>query len=267
MERSDDGQRTGGSVSVVVPMYRTRRFLPELLSRLGSALPSGSEVVLVDDACPEQSWREAVDARVDSLRIEVVRLTQNVGQHAAVLVGLACASGDTVVVMDADLQDSPEAIPVLLERLEQDDAAEAVCAARLGQYTSNGRRRTAMLYRALARALSGGRLPPNAGMFLVVRRVATQRVLALDDPFVPLVPALARTGSSIVAIPVGRRPRLGDASAYTAVMRARVAARGLLTLTPLHPLVAARHRRRWASNGATAERCTPNHTSTTDRNR
>jgi hypothetical protein len=135
--------------------------------------------------------------------------------------------------MDADLQDSPEDVPRLLAALAS-GGSDVVCAGRRGDYTGPGRRRTAAAYRRLARLLSGGRIPVDAGMFSAWHRTAVDRIVALDDHAVPLVPAAARARLRIATLPLDRQARPQGRSATGSLRRLRVAAQGLVTLTPLH---------------------------------
>jgi glycosyltransferase involved in cell wall biosynthesis len=225
-------------------MFRTRRFLHELIDRIMVACPPGTDVVMVDDACPEESWRAAVEAPTD-LSLRVLRLDRNVGQHAAVLIGLRATSADYVAVLDGDLQDRPEAITVLLSALRDDVRLGAVAAKRSGHYASSGQRVTARCYRAAVTALSGGRIAYGAGMFLVMRRTTCDRVLALDDPVVPLVPAISRAGMRVGAVPVPRDARPSGGSSHSGMARIGIAARGLVTLTPLYAPVRRRRVQHW----------------------
>lgn len=231
------------ALSVVVPMHRTARWLPELLRRLGDSVP-GADVVLVDDACPDGSGDLAAGIGHHGLTVTVVRVHPNVGQHAAVQIGLRHCTRALVAVMDADLQDAPEDIPVLLDRLLAHPEVDAVCAARTGRYASAGRRATARGYRAVASALTRGRIPRDAGMFMVMRAEAAAGVARLDDPMAPLVPALAATGARLHAMPLERHPRGDGGSGYDGRMRLRVAVRGLAVLTPARAALARRHRHR-----------------------
>ena len=188
--------------------------------------------MLVDDRCPDGSG-DVVLLRWRHLPGRLLLLADNAGQHAAVHAGLRQARGDRVVVMDADLQDSPEDVPRLLAALAS-GGADVVCAGRRGDYTGPGRRRTAAAYRQLASLLSGGRIPVDAGMFSAWHRTAVASVVALDDHAVPLVPAAARARLRIATLPLDRQARPQGRSATGSLRRVRVAARGLVTLTPLH---------------------------------
>ena len=237
---------TADRLSVLVPMHRTASNLATLLQRLGNAVP-GAEVVLVDDACPERSADRATEIDRHGLNVVIVRVLPNVGQHAVVQIGASHATGDIVVVMDADLQDAPEDIPILVAKLNATPDVDAVCAARTGRYTSPSRQLTATGYRALVTALTRGRIPMDAGMFMAARVESIARISTLRDPFAPLVPALAATGARLVAIPVRRLVRADGPSGYDIRMRLRVALRGLVLLTPARSRLARRHRARLAA--------------------
>ena len=233
------------SVSVVVPMHATRASLPELLDRLGRAVP-GAQVVLVDDACPQGSGgaARALGDLPGGLHGMLVDVRPGVGQQSAVLIGLAWATAATTVVMDADLQDPPEAIPSLVAALAA-GTAPVVASARRGTYESPGRLATARSYRLVLHWASRRRIPCDAGMFLAMDRSARDAVLALGDPVAPLVPALARAGQTIRTVPVHRRSRSHGVSATTGRVRARTAVRGLLTVLPVHPLARTLRVLRW----------------------
>jgi glycosyltransferase involved in cell wall biosynthesis len=221
-------------VSVVLPLHRTATSLDELLDRLVAACPDATEYVLVDDRCPDRSG-DLVLARWRHLPGRLVRIGDNVGQHAAVQAGLRHTRGERVVVMDADLQDLPEDAPRLLAALTS-SGADVVCAGRRGEYADPGRQRSARAYRWAARLLSGGRIPVDAGMFSAWTRSSVDRVVALDDHAAPLIPAAALAGLRITTVPVVRRARPRGRSATSSLRRVRIALRGLVTLTPLHPV-------------------------------
>jgi undecaprenyl-phosphate 4-deoxy-4-formamido-L-arabinose transferase len=110
-------------VSVVIPVYNEEAALPALFARLYPALDAlarSYEVVLVDDGSRDRSpalLHDQFDRRPDVTR--VVYLLTNFGQHMAVLAGFERARGGVVVTMDADLQNPPEEIGRLLERMDE----------------------------------------------------------------------------------------------------------------------------------------------------
>lgn len=233
------------AVSVVVPMHATRHSLDELVARVAAVVPDG-ELVLVDDECPEGSGRAVLDLGVlpGGLRGVLVQVRPRVGQLSAVLIGLRSASAPVTVVMDADLQDPPEAIPTLLDALAS-GGSHAVASARRGAYESRTRMATARCYRRVLHLASGGRVPPEAGLFLAMDRHARDAVLALGDPRAPLVPALARAGVRISTVPVVRHRRRHGGSASGGRVRVGTAVRGLLTVLPVHPVALRLRLLRW----------------------
>ena len=215
-------------ISVVVPVYRNAATLAALADRVAAAL-AGRDwgLRLVVDACPDGSGEEALRLAADDDRLRVTVLPVNLGQHAALAWGLAEeADADVWVCLDADLQDPPEAVPRLVDRLAADGAG-AVFAGRRGAYESRLRRATGTLHRRLAARLTG--LPPDAGAFLAmdraVRTTVVTEVLAGRAPSVVL--AVARAGRPVRSVPVERDVRPEGSSAWTARARLRQSARSL----------------------------------------
>lgn len=211
-------------VSVVLPMYRTAPMVEELVERLGHALQGWHyELVCVDDASPDDLGPRLARLAAADHRVRHVVCTVNVGQQRATMQGLAAAQGAMIVVMDADLQDPPEAVPVLVARIEQGDASVA-WAVRSNRYTSRGRALTGHLFKWSLRRLVP--LPVGAGSYVAMTQEVARRVLALPgSPY--LVGMLGSVRPAWVAIDVPRARRRDGHSAWTGPMRLRTAARAL----------------------------------------
>ena len=100
-------------MSIVIPMYGCRAAINELYNRLVTSVTSITEdfeMIMVNDACPQNSWEEIERLCNCDPRVKGIELSRNFGQMKAILAGLDYANGDWVVVMDCDLQDSPEEI-------------------------------------------------------------------------------------------------------------------------------------------------------------
>ena len=116
-------EQTNSLVSVVIPVYNEEESLGVLFARLYPALDAlkrSYEILFVDDGSADRSaamLREQFDKRPDVTR--VVLLQSNFGQHAAILAGFSAARGDIVVTLDADLQNPPEEIGVLLAKMDE----------------------------------------------------------------------------------------------------------------------------------------------------
>ena len=210
-------------ISVVVPVYRSAETLHELHRRLRDVLDAGSrayEIVFVDDACPEGS-RAVLEAIVQNdARVSVLTLGRHVGQQQAVLAGLGRARGRCVVVMDADLQDPPEAIPELLAAVEQDFAA--VFAGRRGKHEPFVRRLTSRLFKSALHALCS--TPTDAGLYVAMRRDMVERVLAFGEPGPSVVAMSGCVGLPMSSVPVQRAPRSTGRSGYSVWTRMNMGA-------------------------------------------
>jgi polyisoprenyl-phosphate glycosyltransferase len=215
--------------AVVVPVYGNAATLPALAARLATALAGRDwRLRLVIDASPDDSAVVAAGLAAAEPRIAVTPLTVNVGQHAALARGLAEEpDADRWVCLDADLQDPPEAVPGLLDRLDRGDVG-AVFAGRRGSYESRVRRLTGTVHRRVAARLTG--LPPDAGAFLAMGPAVRAAVLsAMADGGAPsVVLAVATARVPVTSVPVRRDRRPSGRSAWTAAGRVRQSARSLL---------------------------------------
>ena len=136
-----------GKLSVIIPVYNERGTLEEVLSRVGQA-PMEKEVIVVDDGS-DDGTREILErlsnnaGRADRLRI--VFHERNRGKGAAVRTGIAQATGDWILIQDADLEYDPRDYPMLLAPL-QDGRADVVYGSRF----LHGAHRTRYLQHYLA---------------------------------------------------------------------------------------------------------------------
>lgn len=109
-------------ISVVVPVFNEAEGLPPLYATLCealAALPGPAEVVFVDDGSRDRSADLLEEFALADPRIHVIRLRRNYGQTAAMMAGIQHSTGDVIVPMDADGQNDPRDIPLLLAKLEE----------------------------------------------------------------------------------------------------------------------------------------------------
>ena len=123
----------GFRLLVAIPLYNEESVLPELLKRLRSVLdeiPGGPhEILLVDDGSTDRTLSILELAAAGDSRIIVVSLSRNFGHQAALSAALDNVTGDAVVLMDGDLQDRPETIPLFIEKFNE--GFDVVCARRI----------------------------------------------------------------------------------------------------------------------------------------
>lgn len=169
--------RPAPSVAVAIPVYNEALVLPHLLSRLRAVLdatPGGPhQMVFVDDGSSDTTVEVLeAEARRDS-RVMVVALSRNFGHQTALTAALDHVTGDVTVVMDADLQDPPEALPLFLG--QYDKGFDVVYAQRVERKEGLLLRLSYFLFYRLLAKLSALDLPLDAGDFgLMSRRVVEQ---------------------------------------------------------------------------------------------
>jgi glycosyltransferase involved in cell wall biosynthesis len=236
---------TKPEISIVLPIYKNRLVLRELCSRLCTTLAASErsfEIICVNDACPEGSLKVLMEIACQDDRVVVLALEQNVGQHRALLAGMARSRAAIVILMDADLQDRPEAIPTLIEKL--DEGYGAVYAGRRGCYQSKARLFSSRLFKGLVAILTG--MPSDAGLFVALSRQAVQRVLDFDDEERPYLTAMiACVGLPVTSVPVLRAVRPAGVSAYSSWMRMKIGLHAVLQALRWRYLKAPRFQRRW----------------------
>lgn len=109
-------------VSVIIPVYNSEDCLDELAKRLTDVLDNSGktyEIVLVNDCSPDNSWKKITELCETYDRLKGINLRRNFGQDSAIMAGLNYSSGESVIIMDDDLQHDPADIPSLLSGLEK----------------------------------------------------------------------------------------------------------------------------------------------------
>ncbi len=168
-------------VSVVVPMFNEEGTAKEFYRRVCQALPAVPfEIVVVDDGSSDNTADILRELAERDSRVKVVYLSRNFGHQTAITAGLDHAKGDTIVMIDADLQDPPELIPDMLEKWA--DGADVVYAVRR---TREGETRfklaTARLFYRLISKLSDVELQENSGDFRLLDRRALDALLSMRE--------------------------------------------------------------------------------------
>jgi polyisoprenyl-phosphate glycosyltransferase len=164
-------------VSIAIPLHNEEAVIPELLSRLDTTLNAieggPHELVLVDDGSTDLTATILEEAAQRDSRLIVVILSRNFGHQAALTAALDHVSGDVVILMDADLQDRPEAIPLFLEKYRQ--GYDVVYARRMNRKEPFWLRASYKAFYRLLGTISDMKIPMDAGDFgLLSQRVVIE---------------------------------------------------------------------------------------------
>lgn len=144
-------------ISVVIPLYNEEESLPELCEWIDKVMRANNfsyELVLIDDGSKDESWFVIENLKNSYESIIAIKFRRNYGKSAALNVGFAAANGEVVITMDADLQDSPDEIPELHRRIQQ-DGFDLVSGWKQKRYDPLSKTLPTKLFNSVTRQISG----------------------------------------------------------------------------------------------------------------
>jgi len=212
-------------LSIVIPVFNEAEALPVLLPALKPVLESMDcdyELLFVNDGSKDQSADILRELASNDPRVKVLNFARNFGHQAAITAGLDFASGDAVVVMDADLQDPPELLPEMLKLFRQGyDVVSAQRAERTGEGIF--KRGSASAFYWLMRKAVDERLVDQVGDFRLFSRAAVLAIRQFREQHRFMRGLVAWLGLKEVIIPFRRQPRAAGTTKYPLVRMLRFA--------------------------------------------
>ncbi len=214
-EGAPDASAGSGLVSVVIPAFNEAENLVEVIPELIDTLRRAAlafEVVVVDDGSTDATARTIAGLEDSDPEVRGIYLRRNLGKSPALVAGLEEASGDVVVLMDADGQDDPGAVPRLLEALG--DGLDLVTGRRLDRQDRLVKRSTSKLYNSVTARVTGvAGKDFNSG--LKAMRAEVVPALALHGELHRYIPVLAHwAGYQVGEVDVVHRPRRHGSSKF-----------------------------------------------------
>ena len=206
------------ALSIVVPCFNEEACLPALHQRLTAAARSAVgedyEIVLVNDGSRDGSWSIMSSLAAEDAHLLAVNLSRNHGHQLALTAGLDLCSGETILIIDADLQDPPELLPAMLETMRAQDAdvVYGVRRSRAGE-TAFKRATAHGFYRLLSRATEVD-IPLDAGDFRLMSRRALDALLAMPEQARFIRGMVAWIGFRQVPFAYDRAERLAGETKY-----------------------------------------------------
>jgi dolichol-phosphate mannosyltransferase len=205
------------SISVVVPIYNDSEVIHELIKRLSPVLESITadyEIILVDDGSRDDSWLQMLAVRQANASIKAVRLSRNFGQQSAIAAGLSLTSKELIVLMDSDLQDRPEDIPVLIDALLADEKATMAIAQWEERKDSRFKLAVSRLFQRVSNSITEIHTMPRLGIFRVMKKSVVEELRNFPEKTATTVSLLYYIGSRYVAVPLKRDARFAGKSGY-----------------------------------------------------
>jgi polyisoprenyl-phosphate glycosyltransferase len=228
---------SNGKISVVIPVYKSEASLETLVSRLLVVLEElgrNFEIILVDDCSPDNSWEVLKKLKKElGKALKIVNLLTNSGQHNAILCGFSLSTGDIIVTMDDDLQNSPEEIPKFVKAIDQ--GYDLAIGAYDAKKHAGIRNASSSLIDWLIRRIFN--LPQDFQLtsFRASKRVVIDNVCRMSGVFPYVTCMLLSHTSKYTNVSIRREPRLSGKSNYNLKRSLGLAANLIINYSP-YPL-------------------------------
>ena len=209
--------RYTNSLSVVIPIYNDQEVIAELLRRLTAVLEtivSDYEIILIDDGSRDNSWAIMNEERTQREHLRIARLSRNFGQQNAIAAGLSLTTKDLIVLMDSDLQDRPEDIPVLIDALLADPEATMAIAQWQERKDSRMKKAVSRLFQTVSNKITDIHQMPRLGIFRVMKKSVVDELRNFPERTATAVSLLYFIGHKYVAVPLKRDARFAGSSGY-----------------------------------------------------
>ncbi|MHB1286914.1 MAG: glycosyltransferase family 2 protein [Leptospirales bacterium] len=204
------GQHERKLVSLVVPFYNegpgVEVFYDAMIPLMKENPEFDFEIICVDDGSRDDTLGRLVDLVCRDSRFRVIELSRNFGKEAAMTAGLDVVDGDAVIPIDADLQDPPELISLLISEWKK--GAEVVLAHRIDRSSdSYMKKKSAELFYRLHNHLSSIKIPENVGDFRLMDRSVVDALRKLPERQRFMKGLFSWVGFRTVTIHYARKPR------------------------------------------------------------
>jgi glycosyltransferase involved in cell wall biosynthesis len=200
-------------VSVIIPVFNGEATITEVVDRIGDVLGDvPHEIILVNDGSTDQSWQRIIELSDNRPSVRGVNLARNYGQHNALLAGIRNAIYAITVTLDDDLQNPPEEMPKLLERLKagNDVVYGAFSEQHYGLLRSLGTRLAKSALRTII-----GPIAEDVSAYRAFRTDLRAAFASFQGPYVSVDVLLSWAASRYDSVPVEHDPRRTGSSSYT----------------------------------------------------
>ena len=205
-------------ISIVTPFFNegagVLHFYQVLTQTIDNLTDFDFEVICIDDGSKDETLIHLIESTKKDSRFIVLELSRNFGKEAAISAGIDMAKGDCVIPIDADLQDPPSLILIMLKEWQK--GAEVVLAKRIDRSTDSFmKRKTAEFFYRLHNALSSLKIPENVGDFRLMDRIVVDALKKLPERQRFMKGLFAWVGFNTVTIEYKREARIAGTSKFS----------------------------------------------------
>jgi polyisoprenyl-phosphate glycosyltransferase len=218
--------------SVVVPMFREADGVAEFHRRLTSALSGlpDYEIIYVEDHSPDDTYAVLCSLAERDQHVRVLRLSRRYGHQLSLTAGIDFATGDTVTVMDGDLQHPPEVVPKMIDEWRR--GADVVFAIkRLSSVESPGKRFTAHVFYRGLQTLADVDIPAHAQDFRLMSRRAADALRSMREQHRYLRGMAGWIGFKRALLDYDPEPRFAGTTKYSTQRMVRLALDGVFSFS------------------------------------
>jgi glycosyltransferase involved in cell wall biosynthesis len=170
-------------LSLVIPIFNEENLVDELVKRIITAIESFTndyEIIFVDDGSTDQSLSAILNWQKENRKIKALSLSKNFGHQAAYTAGLEYARGEIVAMIDGDLQDPPELLAEMFQKIKNEDF-DIISGKRTGRKGNKGRNLYTSLFHMIFRSIGEIKNMENWGNFSMLTREAVNALLSMKE--------------------------------------------------------------------------------------
>ena len=199
-------------ISLIIPCYNEQEVIELCFARIQSSIASllaeyRFEIIFVNDGSTDNTLNILHQLKADHASVHVINLSRNFGKEAAMTAAIDYATGDAIIILDADLQDPPELIPDMI-KLWQTESADVVYGQRISRSGETWlKKSTAHAFYHVINFISRVTIPKNTGDFRLMNRRAVDSLKALREHHRFMKGLFAWIGYKQVPLPYHREPR------------------------------------------------------------
>jgi dolichol-phosphate mannosyltransferase len=216
--------------SIVIPLYNEEGILPVLVERLQEIIAQfdgPAEVVMVDDGSRDGTYQLALAASVRDPRFKLVQFSRNFGHQVAITAGMDAASGNAVIIMDADLQDPPYVVLQMIEKWKEGyEVVYGLREHRQGERLF--KTATASIFYGLLHRIADIDTPVDVGDFRLVDRKALNAFLQMRENNRYVRGMFSWVGFRQTGVSYTREERYAGTTHYTLSKMVKLASNGIL---------------------------------------
>lgn len=218
-------------ISVIVPVLNEEKNISTLHERLIKSLSGfNHEIIYINDGSTDKSEEIINNLRKSNKSVRIINLSRNFGHQLAITCGIDHASGDAVVIIDADLQDPPEIIPQMIKKWQQGfDVVYGIRKIRKGE--SAFKIITADMFYNFINVLSKTKIPKNAGDFRLISKKVVEVLKQTREYQRFLRGMISWVGFRQTGIEYERQERYSGKTKYTTISMVKFAADALLSFS------------------------------------